>query len=65
MKRLVVAAGLVAGLTVAATPASAAIVGGKCDGKVDVACQEHPCTPEYPCNIEICLVWYGSECLSN
>ena len=60
MKRLVLAAALVAGL--AAVPASAA-VGGECDGKVDVACREHGCVPDLPCNVEICVVWSGGRCV--
>ncbi len=61
MRRLVLAAALVAGL--AAVPASAA-VGGQCDGKVDVACRKDSgCVPDLPCNVEICVVWSGSRCV--
>jgi hypothetical protein len=62
MKRLVLAAVLAAGAFGMVTPASAAI-GGACDGKVDAVCQEHPCQPDYPCTIDICLVWYSGKCL--
>ncbi|HWL37309.1 MAG TPA: hypothetical protein VNQ77_14090 [Frankiaceae bacterium] len=58
MKRLLLAAVLGAAALGVTTPASAAI-GGGCDGKVDVACNETPCQPDYPCTINICLVWVG------
>ena len=61
MKRALAIAGVVAGLAVTAAPAQAALF-GECDGKVDVLCQEHPCQPEWPCTIEYCLVWTGTDC---
>lgn len=64
MKRVLAVAGLVAGLALSAVPAAAAppTPGGKCDGKVDVFCQEHPCSPEWPCHIVICAVWINGQC---
>jgi len=61
VRRLAIVAALVAGLASFAVPASAAL-GGECDGKVDVACREHGCVPDLPCNVEICVVWSGQEC---
>ena len=61
MRRLIVAGALVAAAA-GIMPAAQAGVGGACDGKVDVACQEHSCAPDYPCTIEICLVWLGGAC---
>lgn len=55
---------LVSGLFVAAAfgvgsaPASAEPF-GPCDGKVDVVCHQTPCQPDYPCSINICVVWAG------
>jgi hypothetical protein len=60
--RLLVGAALVLGIALPAHAAPTAL-GGQCDGKVDVACQEHPCAPDQPpCEIEICLIWVGSKC---
>lgn len=62
MKRLLLAA-TAAGILAAgfAAPAQAAI-GGTCDGKIDVACNETPCAPDYPCTITICVVWLSNRC---
>jgi hypothetical protein len=62
MKRLLLAAVLGAAAIGMATPATAAPDGG-CSGKIDVACNETPCSPDYPCTITICLVWSGNRCL--
>ena len=61
MKRALLVAALAGGVALTAVPSQAAgPVGGTCGtAKIQVACQEHPCTPDYPCNIEICLVWVG------
>lgn len=47
-----------------ATPAAAAppTPGGYCEGKVDLVCRESACAPDYPCTIEICLVWLNGAC---
>ena len=61
MKRLalVTAAVLAGGLVslVTATPAYA------CDGKIDVACNETPCAPDYPCTINICVLYLAPRCV--
>lgn len=62
MKRLaLVTAAALAGAVVStlgtATPAYA------CDGKIDVACNETPCAPDYPCTINICVVYVAPRCV--
>ena len=61
MKRFLLAAAVAGAFAsgLAATPAQA------CEGKVDVACNETPCAPDYPCSINICVVWYSGRCLTN
>jgi hypothetical protein len=59
---LIAAAALAIGVAVPAHAAPTAL-GGQCDGKVDVACQEHPCSPDFPCDIVICLVWVAPRCV--
>lgn len=61
MKRLFAASVIAAAALAVAAPAHADL-GGYCDGKVDVACREHPCVEDYPCEITFCLVWTGSHC---
>ncbi len=61
MKRLLAVAAVAAAAVAVTTPARADL-GGYCDGKVDVACREQPCVPDYPCTITICLVWTSGHC---
>lgn len=63
MKRLLIGAALVTALGAGIAPASAAL-GGKCDGKIDVACSYWVCNPaENPCTVSpICLVWLNGAC---
>jgi hypothetical protein len=66
MKRLLVTAALVTAVAAGgAVPAHAAPadLGGQCDGTVDVACQEHPCSPDFPCDIVLCGLWVKSRCV--
>jgi hypothetical protein len=59
MKRLLAITAITAGLgTGFATPASAA-----CEGKVDVACNQGACTPDYPCTPMICAVYVAPRCV--
>ena len=64
MRRLLAAGALVAAVA-GVMPAHASGVpapGGTCDGKVDVACRQGGCVPDYPCTITICLVWTNGAC---
>jgi hypothetical protein len=65
MKRLLGTTALAGALALGiAAPSHAAppTPGGQCEGKVDVACREDTCVPDYPCTPVICLVWVGSKC---
>ena len=64
MRRLFLAAALVAGLASFAGPATAA-VGGSCDGVVDVDCYGgRVCGPDdLDCNLVPCQVWLVDRCV--
>ena len=66
MKRAL-AATLLTAAALTAMPAHAAppSPGGRCEGSIDVACNQAPgCAPDWPCTItfDICLVWVNGGC---
>lgn len=66
MKRLLLASAI--GAVALVAPVSAAGPGGilhTCEGKIDFACNETPCVPDYPCTVTPCAVWYSGRCISN
>lgn len=62
MKRLVISGLLVAASFGVPAPAQAGPT-SQCSGTVDVLCIKGECVPDYPCGLQLCVIYVKPDCL--